>query len=101
MGYYIDLESISIDAYKEILKTADLIPSWMVLKENIDENLDIIKKHNIKNIGELKEAIVAFVKYYNHHRYHEGPGDVNPYNIYTGRRIGIPHRRKEVKSRIL
>jgi hypothetical protein len=57
MGYYIDLESISIDTYKQTLRTADLIPSWMVLKENIDENLDTIKKHNINNIGELKKAI--------------------------------------------
>ncbi len=57
MGYYIDLESISIDTYKKILKTSDLIPSWMVLKENIDENMDIIKKQNIKNIGELKKVI--------------------------------------------
>lgn len=43
MRYYIDLERISIDQYKEILKSADLIPSWMILKENIDKNLDIIK----------------------------------------------------------
>ncbi len=57
MGYYIVLEEISIDAYKNILKTADLIPSWMVLKENIDKNLDIIRKHNIKNLGELQKAI--------------------------------------------
>ena len=57
MGYYIDLESISIDKYKEILKTANLLPSWMILKENINENLDIIKKHNIKNVAELQETL--------------------------------------------
>lgn len=57
MGYYINLEAISIDKYKEILRKADLIPSWMVLKENINENMEIIKKQNIGNIGELKEAI--------------------------------------------
>ena len=44
MGYYIDLKSISIDTYKEILQTTELIPSWKVLKENIDKNLDVIKK---------------------------------------------------------
>lgn len=57
MGYYIDLERISIDDYKKILKTADLIPSWMVLKENIDANLDILKKHNIQNVAELKKTL--------------------------------------------
>jgi len=59
LGYYFDLGSISINKYKRILKTADLIPSWMVLKENIDKNMDIIKKHNIKNIAELKKAIMT------------------------------------------
>lgn len=57
MGYYIDLEGISIDQYKEILKSADLIPSWMILKENIDHNLEIIKKHNIQNLDELLKKI--------------------------------------------
>ena len=53
MGYYIDLKGISIDKYKEILKTAELIPSWKILESDIDKNLDIIKKSNIKNLEEL------------------------------------------------
>lgn len=53
MGYYIDLKSISIDAYKEILKTTILIPSWKILEDDIDKNLNIIEKHNIKNLDEL------------------------------------------------
>lgn len=53
MGYYIDLKNISIDKYKEILKAADLIPSWKVLEKDIDKNLNIIKKHNIMNLDEL------------------------------------------------
>ena len=55
MGYYIDLKSISIDNYKEILKTTELIPSWKVLEEDIDKNLDIIKKYN-----ELKDKIKIY-----------------------------------------
>ena len=57
MGYYIDLENMSIDEYKKILKDADLIPSWMILKENIVKNLDIIKKQNIRNLDELKKVL--------------------------------------------
>jgi hypothetical protein len=53
MGYYIDLKSISIDKYKEILKTVELIPSWKILGSDIDKNLDSIKKNNIKNLDEL------------------------------------------------
>jgi hypothetical protein len=57
MGYYIDLERISIDDYKTMLKTADLIPSWRVVQENIDEHLDIVKQHNIQNVAELKKTL--------------------------------------------
>ncbi len=57
MGYYIDLKGISIDKYKEILKTTELIPSWKILESDIDKNLDIIKKSNIKNLDELLIAL--------------------------------------------
>ena len=57
MGYYIDLKGISIDKYKEILKTTELIPSWKILESDIDKNLDIIKKSNIKNLDELLTAL--------------------------------------------
>lgn len=57
MGYYIDLTSISIDKYKEILKTTELIPSWKVLGENIDKNLDAIKSQGVENLNELLIAL--------------------------------------------
>jgi len=51
--------------------------------------------------GELKEAIRAFIEYYNYRRYHEGLGNVTPYDVYTGRHLEIIKRRKEVKSKTL
>ena len=57
MAYYKDLGEINIDRYKEILKSANLLPSWMVLKEKIDENLDIIKEQRIENLAELQQAL--------------------------------------------
>lgn len=57
MGYYIDLKSISIDQYRGILKTADLLPSRMALKENIDSNFNTIKNQKITNVGELQQAL--------------------------------------------
>jgi len=51
--------------------------------------------------SELRAAISAFIEYYNYHRYHEGLGDVTPYDVYTGRHLGIIQRRKEVKYRTL
>ena len=51
--------------------------------------------------GELKEAIKAFIEYYNYRRYHEGLGDVTPYDVYTSRNLEVIQRRKEVKNRTL
>ncbi len=51
--------------------------------------------------SELKDAIRAFIEYYNYRRYHEGLGNVTPYDVYTGKHLEILQRRKEVKSRTL
>jgi len=51
--------------------------------------------------SELKEAIRAFVEYYNYQRYHEGLGNVTPYDMYTGKHLEIIQRRREAKSRTL
>jgi len=51
--------------------------------------------------GELKEAIRAFIEYYNYRRYHEGLGNVTPNDVYTGKHLEIIRRRKEAKNRTL
>ena len=55
----------------------------------------------MKMPGELKEAIRAFIQYYDYQRYHEGLGNVTPYDVYTGKHLAIIQKRKEVKSRTL
>jgi putative transposase len=51
--------------------------------------------------SQLKQAIRAFVEYYNRRRFHEGLGNVTPLDVYTGKHLAIIARRKEVKSRTL
>jgi putative transposase len=51
--------------------------------------------------GQLEKSIAAFIEYYNYQRYHEGLGDVAPYDVYTGRNLEILRKRKEAKSRTL
>jgi len=51
--------------------------------------------------SELKEAIEAFIYYYNYQRYHEGLDNVRPWDVYTGKQAEIFRRRQEVKSKIL
>ena len=53
MGYYIDLSKISIDDYRDKLKTAYLPPSRMELRNKLDERFGYFKTINIKNIKEL------------------------------------------------
>jgi hypothetical protein len=57
MDYYINLENISIDEYREILKSADLLPSRMILKENIDDVFRIIKDQGVSNVDELLNTL--------------------------------------------
>jgi len=51
--------------------------------------------------GELEKAIKAFIEYYNYRRYHEGLGNVTPYDVYTGRYLKVIQRRKEAKNKTL
>ena len=57
MGYYIDLEKLSIDDYRRKLETAYLPPSRMILKENLEERLGYFKSIGIKNIKELIQIL--------------------------------------------
>ena len=51
--------------------------------------------------SELRQALESFVKYYNHHRYHEGLGNVTPADVYHCRREDILASRKEAKQKTL
>lgn len=57
MGYYIDLSEIPIEDYQEMLETRYLIPSQIVLRENIDKNFDIIKAQGINHVEQLRLAL--------------------------------------------
>ena len=57
MGYYVDLKKMSIDKYRNTLKSTNLLPSWKILALNIDKNLEAIKQQNIHNLNELLEAL--------------------------------------------
>jgi len=88
MGYYINLKNISIDDYKRILNSADLIPSWMVLKENIDENFDIIKELEIQDLDALQETLKTKKRL---HEFSEKSGLSEDYLIVLRRMINGYH----------
>ncbi len=53
MSYYIELKKISINNYKELLKSSDLLPGRNILKNNVDSNFEKIIKQGIENLEEL------------------------------------------------
>ena len=57
MGYYIDLEAISLDSYKTKLETAYLPPSRMMLKNRRDERFGHFTKMGITNVKELLQLL--------------------------------------------
>lgn len=57
MGYYIDLEKISIDNYRIKLETAYLPPSRMILKDRLEDRFGYFKSIGIKNIKELIQIL--------------------------------------------
>lgn len=57
MGYYIDLEKISIDDYLIKLKSAYLPPSRMILKDKLDERFGIFKSIGIVNVKGLIQLL--------------------------------------------
>ena len=46
---------------------------------------------------QLRAAIVEFIEFHNHRRYHERIGNVAPAEVYYGRREAILKRREEEK----
>lgn len=63
MGYYIDLEKITIENYSNKIKSAYLPPSRMMLKEKPDERFGYFKNIGIKNVKELLQLLKKKDKY--------------------------------------
>ena len=57
MGYYIDLEKITIKDYQKKLESAYLPPSRMLLKEKLDERFECFENTGIKNVKELIQLL--------------------------------------------
>ncbi len=57
MGYYIDLEKISIDDYRIKLESAYLPPSRLILKDKLDERFGYFKSIGIKNVKGLIQLL--------------------------------------------
>ena len=61
-NYYIDLNTLSISAYMKKLQKAELLPSRILLKEEIELKFSKIGKEGIKNLEELLSALKTPLK---------------------------------------
>lgn len=57
MKYNLDIECISVQNYKEILKKQKLLPSRRILLQNIDENFALFESKGIENLSQLRKTL--------------------------------------------
>lgn len=57
MAYHMDLKAISLDAYKEMIKTRILIPSWKPLLEDIDNRFEVLKEMGFSDTEQLLNTL--------------------------------------------
>ena len=55
--YYVDLERFSMEKFRRILETGEVLPSRKILKEKIPERFAILQAMGIQNLKELIDAL--------------------------------------------
>lgn len=57
MKYTLDLENMTIQEYKTLLKQQKLLPGRRILWQNIDKNFALIENRGIKTVAQLKKSL--------------------------------------------
>jgi len=57
MNYNLDLECLSVQEYRELIKKQNLLPGRRVLWQDIDKNFALLESQDIKNIAQLKKNL--------------------------------------------
>jgi hypothetical protein len=55
-NYFIDTAKFTIDKFKNILLTKEILPGRIILKEKLDERFDLLKSKKIKTLSDLLET---------------------------------------------
>jgi hypothetical protein len=53
-NYFMDMEKLPMDQFKNILKSKDFLPGRSVLKDEIDERFDLLGSFGIATLSRLK-----------------------------------------------
>ena len=57
MAYGFDLTKVTLSRFKDEIKTAYLIPSMGMLRENIDKQFDVIESEGVKTVSDLGKRL--------------------------------------------
>lgn len=57
MKYNLDLDSLSVQGYKELLKKQNLLPGRRILLHDIDKNFALFEDHGIRTIFQLRKSL--------------------------------------------
>jgi hypothetical protein len=61
-NYYIGLGKFSLEKFRHILETSEVLPGRKILKEEISERFEILESMGIRNLQELMDALRTKVK---------------------------------------
>lgn len=62
MDYNLDLSSLSIREYRELLKSQNLLPGRRILWQDINDNFDAVELQGVSNVAELKTRLSSAQK---------------------------------------
>lgn len=60
--YFIDTTKFTLDKFRDILKTKDILPGRIILKDNIDKQFDVLKSKGIYSLNDLLENLKTKLK---------------------------------------
>jgi hypothetical protein len=56
-SYFLDTSKFSLDKFRDILKSKDILPGRLVLKDQIDERFILFKSIGLRSLSDLLEAL--------------------------------------------
>lgn len=62
MQYNLNIEGLSLEKYKDILKKQNLLPGRKILLQNIDENFAFFERKGIINVFQLRKSLASLQK---------------------------------------
>ena len=55
--YYMNLEEFSLDKFKQILRTEEMLPARQILKEDIEERFEVLSSMGVLHLKDLIDAL--------------------------------------------